>query len=243
MTRLDGRIILITGGARGQGAAHATACADEGAIVHVSDILDEDGEATAARTGGTFHHHDVTSNSEWAAVVGAIVAQHGRLDGLVNNAGIFAARGLLDTDAAVLRNLIDVNQVGTFFGMQAAAEHMLAAQTKGSIVNISSIGGMRGVPAIGYASTKWAVRGMTKSAAVELAPHGIRVNSIHPGIVETDMVSGTPPERLAHLKSAVPMGRIGRVEDVTGTVVFLLSDESAYVTGAEITVDGGLIAR
>ena len=241
MQRLHERVIVITGAADGQGAEHARACASEGAVVVVTDVDDDRGKAMAAEVDGMWLRLDVSDDDGWTDVVAAVLSAHGRIDGLVNNAGIFAAETLLDGSVDTTRRIIEINQMGTYLGMKRVAPAMVDAGG-GSIVNISSIGGMRGVPAFAYASTKWAVRGMTKSAANELAPHGVRVNSVHPGVVDTSMIEATPPERLRELAAGTPMGRIGVPGDITGPVVFLLSDESSYMTGAELVVDGGLIA-
>jgi 3alpha(or 20beta)-hydroxysteroid dehydrogenase len=241
MKRLDGRVIVITGGAQGQGAQHARSCSSEGANVVVTDIDAELAEAVATEVGGMSFGLDVADDDGWSNAVDTILSAHGRIDGLVNNAGIFAAETLLDGSVDTTRRIIEINQIGTYLGMKRVAPAMIDAGG-GSIVNISSIGGMRGVPAFAYASTKWAVRGMTKSAARELAPHRVRVNSSHPGVVDTAMIDATPPERLRELENGTPLGRIGTPDDITGPVVFLLSDESSYMTGAELVVDGGLIA-
>ncbi|MGI9623279.1 MAG: SDR family NAD(P)-dependent oxidoreductase [Acidimicrobiales bacterium] len=240
MNRLDGKTILITGASQGQGAAEARACASEGANVVVADI-DDTGRGLAAEIEGLYVHLDVSNESHWEAALQETISGFGAVHGLVNNAGIFSAETLLDGSVETTRRIIDVNQMGTYLGMKVVALEIIAAGG-GSIVNISSIGGMRGVPAFAYASTKWAVRGMTKSAAKELAPHGVRVNSVHPGLVDTAMIQATPPDRLQELAAATPLGRIAQPEDVAATVVFLLSDEASYVTGAEVVVDGGLIA-
>src|SRR5512139_149634 len=187
MGRLDGRIALITGAARGQGAAEAALFAAEGATVVLTDVLDVDGAATAKACGGTYLHHDVTSESRWDEVVAEVLRLHGRLDILVNNAGIFKTGGILNTTLADYMRVIEVNQVGVFLGMRAAAKPMVD-QGSGAIVNISSVAGMQGSPgATAYGASKWAVRGMTKGAASELGRYGVRVNSIHPGMIETPM--------------------------------------------------------
>lgn len=237
MGRLEDQVIVITGAAKGQGEVEAERCAAEGAQVVVADVLVDEGRQVAARVGGVFQKLDVSSADDWAALVRAT----DRIDGLVNNAGVFRALSMQQTDEATFRRLFEINQLGVFLGMQAVAP-VMASSGGGSIVNISSIAGMRGVPAFAYVSTKWAVRGMTKTAARELGPQGIRVNSIHPGVVQTDMLQETPPERLDELAGMTPLGRVGQPGDIAGPVVFLLSKESDYMTGAELTVDGGTIA-
>jgi 3alpha(or 20beta)-hydroxysteroid dehydrogenase len=241
MGRLDDRVIMITGGAKGQGAAEATLAAREGAHVIVADVDDDAGEATAASIGATYLHLDVSSGENWSAVVGSAVANHGRIDGLVNNAGIFAAEGLLDGSEETYRRVIEVNQHGVYLGMAAVAPVMVG-QGGGSIVNISSISGMRGHPSIAYVTSKWAVRGMTKSAARQLARYNVRVNSVHPGAIETDMLFGLGQPTVDRLVGEIPMGRTATAEELAATVMFLLSDDASYVTGAELLVDGGLIA-
>lgn len=241
MTRLEGRTIIITGAAQGQGAAEARACVAEGATVIATDVDDDLGSALAAEIGATYLHLDVADDSQWEQVVEEATSRHGHIDGLVNNAGIFAAQSIADGDLETTRRIWEVNQLGTWTGMRRVVPSMTAAGG-GSIVNISSIAAMGGYPAAAYGTSKWAVRGMTKSAAKEFAAAGIRVNSIHPGLIDTAMTDNTPPDRKVELEAAVPLGRIGQPDDLIGPVVFLLSDESAYVTGAELVVDGGLIA-
>ena len=245
MGKLDGRVALITGGARGQGAAEAALFAKEGAHVVVTDVLDDDGRKTAAACGGTFLHHDVTNEARWDEVVAAILKDHGRLDILVNNAGIFKSGGVVTTTLADYRHVIEINQVGVFLGMRAAAKPMIEAGS-GAIVNISSIAGMQGSPgAVAYGASKWAVRGMTKSAATELGRYGIRVNSIHPGLIETPMLHALPgidaggAERWVR---RIPIGRVADAHEVAKLALFLASDESSYSSGAEFIIDGGMTA-
>lgn len=240
MGRLADRVILITGAAKGQGAAEARLAGDEGAVVVVADVADAAGSRTAESIGGSYVHLDVTSAANWAEVVAAVVADHGRIDGLVNNAGIFAHDGLLGGSEETYRRVIDVNQNGVYLGMAAVAPVMVE-HGGGSIVNISSIAGMRGQHALAYVASKWAVRGMTKSAARLLARHHIRVNSVHPGAIETDMLFDLGETTVERLVDQIPMGRSAKPEEVGSTVIFLLSDEASYVTGAELVVDGGLI--
>ncbi len=204
--RLAGKVALITGGARGQGAAEGRLFAAEGADVHLTDVLVDEGRAVASEIGGSFREHDVSDADQWSAVVDDILGAHGRIDILVNNAGIFRLGGLLDTDRNLWDTTIAVNQTGVFLGMAAVAPSMVERRS-GSIINISSIAGLQGVKiAHAYAASKWAVRGMSRSAARELAPHQVRVNSIHPGIIDTPMLRqyddiGLPPI----LEEQVPM--------------------------------------
>jgi 3alpha(or 20beta)-hydroxysteroid dehydrogenase len=243
MGRLEGKVALITGGARGQGAEEARLFAVEGAQVVITDVLDDEGKQTASDIGSaaTFHHHDVTSEAEWTSVVDAVIGEHGRLDVLVNNAGILDIAPLVMTTEAAYRRVIDVNQVGTFLGMKAVVPHMVENQ-RGSIVNISSVAGLRGAPGmIAYGASKWAVRGMTKSVARECAPFGVRVNSIHPGIIETPMLEefekwGIMPQ----VMEQVPVARKAEAVEVARLALYLASDESSYSTGSEFIVDGGM---
>jgi len=245
MGRLDGKVALVTGGARGQGAEEARLFALEGASVVITDVLDDDGKATAADIGAaaTFHHHDVTSEKEWNSVVAAVLDEHGQLDVLVNNAGIFAINPMVMTTEEEYRRVIDVNQVGVFLGMKAVTPTMTDKQT-GSIINISSVAGLGGSPGmISYAASKWAVRGMSRSAAMELAPFHVRVNSIHPGIIETPMLEefarwGIMPQ----VMERIPLGRSAEAIEVARLALFLASDESSYCTGSEFTIDGGMKA-
>jgi 3alpha(or 20beta)-hydroxysteroid dehydrogenase len=243
--RLSGKIAIVTGGARGQGAAEARLFAAEGATVVVTDVLADEGLAVATEIRGTFLQHDVSSEDAWRKVVGQVLETHRRVDVLVNNAGIFRRGSLRTTTLAEYRRVIDINQIGVFLGMQAVAPAMVE-QKSGSIVNISSIAGILGSGgAIAYGASKWAVRGMTKAAALELAKHGVRVNSIHPGMIDTEMmteVTGGDTERFGRLERGVPLGRVAAPEEVARLALFLASDDSSYCTASEFVVDGGVIA-
>jgi 3alpha(or 20beta)-hydroxysteroid dehydrogenase len=244
MGKLDGRVALITGGARGQGAAEAELFASEGARVIVTDVLDDDGKQTAARVGGKYLHHDVTDEARWKEVVDDVVQDHGRLDILINNAGIYRREGLREISLATYRQVIDINQVGVFLGMRAVADTM-AAHRWGAIVNISSIAGLRGGGGFAYVASKWAVRGMTKAAAIQLAPLGIRVNSIHPGLIETPMLHELPgidSGQADRYMERIPLGRFAEAREVAKLAFFLASDDSSYSTGAEFIIDGGMTA-
>ncbi len=241
MARFDNKIILISGGARGQGAAEARLLVAEGAKVVISDVLDAAGNALAGELGpaARYVHQDVTSEADWAAAIGAAEALGG-LHGLVNNAGIYIPKTLADTDTALFERHMRINQLGCFLGMRDVAGPMQRSGG-GAIVNISSTAGLRGSPgAIAYSATKWALRGMTKAAALEYAPRGIRVNSVHPGPIDTDMLNVRTPEQNQRRTQMVPMKRMGTAEEVAKLVAFLLSDDSSYITGAEVTVDGGV---
>lgn len=243
MARLDGKVALITGGARGQGEAEGRLFRSEGAVVYLTDVLHREGTALASDIGATFLEHDVADVDHWETVTKQIVADHGRIDILINNAGIFRMAGLGDTDRDLWDSMIAINQTGVFLGMQAVSPHMVASGS-GSIINISSIAGLRGAAgAFAYGASKWAVRGMTKSAAAELAPQGVRVNSIHPGIINTAMVDEFDRVGVRDaVRARIPMGREAEAADVASMALFLASDESDYCTGSEFIVDGGMTA-
>lgn len=241
MTRFRDKVVLISGGARGQGAAEARLLVAEGAKVVIGDLREDAGRRLAAELGpaAAFVRHDVTDEAEWRRAVAAAEALGG-LHGLVNNAGIFIPRTLLETDTALFEQHTRVNQFGCFLGMKAVVGAMERAGG-GSIVNISSVAGLRGAPgAFAYSATKWALRGMTKAAAVELAPRRIRVNSVHPGPIDTEMLNVRSVEENERRVRQVPMKRLGTAEEVARLVLFLLSDDSAYITGAEMAIDGGV---
>ena len=248
--RLEGKVALISGGARGQGAVEAKLFASEGASVVIGDILDDAGrqvEAEIAESGGnaTYVHLDVTSESQWNDAVSAAVERYGKLDILVNNAGILIRAGVEDTTEEDWDRIMDINGKGVFLGTKAAIPAMREAGG-GSIINISSIAGMQGSPgATAYSATKGAVRILTKSTAVQYAKEGIRCNSVHPGLIYTDMTRDTldTPEGEREWRARVPMGHIGVAEDVAKGVLFLASDESSYMTGSELVIDGGITAQ
>ncbi len=220
------------------GAAHARLLVAEGAKVVIGDILDDEGKALAGELGDAarFVHLDVTAPEDWAAAVSTAVGEFGKLDVLVNNAGIVNGNSLRKFELEQWRRILDVNLTGTFLGMQAAVDPMIAAGG-GSIVNVSSIEGLRGAPwAHGYVASKWGVRGLAKSAALELAQHNIRVNSLHPGLIRTPMTATIPDDLVT-----IPLGRPAQPEEVATFVLFLASDESSYATGSEFVVDGGLV--
>ncbi|MBD2895428.1 glucose 1-dehydrogenase [Spirillospora sp. NPDC000708] len=238
MGRVDGKIALISGGARGIGAAAARALVAEGAKVVLGDILDEEGKAVADELGDAARHvHlDVTSPDDWTAAVQAAVAEFGGLNVLFNNAGIANGATIQRFSLEKWQKIIDINLTGPFLGIRAAADALIAAGG-GSIINTSSIEGLRGTAwAHGYVASKWGLRGLTKSVAMELAPHGVRVNSLHPGLIRTPLTDGIPDDMIP-----VPLGRPGLPEDVASFVVFLASDESSYATGTEFVIDGGTV--
>lgn len=240
--RLEGKVAIITGAAQGQGAHEARAFIAEGAKVMLTDV--KEGVLDLARELGDAARgmkHDVSDEDQWNAVVAETIAAFGKVDILVNNAGIFAPGAVTETTKASYVAHFNVNQLGTFLGMKAVIPAM-KANGSGSIINICSGAGQRGYPdMISYLSTKWAVRGMTKGTARELAPFKIRVNSIHPGIIDTPMIGGAAGDAdlMKGIIASVPLGRIGTTDDVVEPVIYLASDASSYVTGAEMTMDGG----
>ena len=245
--RLDGKVALVTGAARGQGEAEVRLFAREGATVVVADVLDVEGQAVADSIGSqaSYLHLDVTDEDNWRSVVDGIVGAHGGIQVLVNNAGIAHNASLVNTTLDDYRAVVDVNQTGVFLGMRAVAEPMRDSGG-GAIVNISSIDGIVGMTGLlPYVASKFAVRGMTKAAALELGPWGIRVNSVHPGLIETPMLhlGGETVDRgIARMVEHFPLRRVGAPSEVASVALFLACDDSAYCTGAEVVVDGGIIA-
>jgi len=242
--RLRGKVALITGGAGGIGACAARRLAEEGAELLLTDA-DAEGAHRAAQELGEHaasRGHDVTSEADWEAVTGWALGLHGRVDVLVNNAGVFLAAPLTETSLQDFRRVIDVNLTGVFLGMRALAPTM-STQRAGSIINVSSVAGLMGSPYLAaYAASKWAVRGITKVVAKELAGFGIRVNSVHPGQIDTDMNASqraATPELVDKLIRTIPLRRIGTPEEVAHVVAYLASDESIYMTGSELVIDGG----
>ena len=244
--RLTGKVAIVTGAARGQGEADVRRFVAEGAKVLATDVLADHGEAIAAELGDSvlFATHDVADEAQWAAVVSEAERTFGGVDILVNNAGIARMAPLIDMTTEDYLDVIKVNQVGVFFGMRAVAPAM-QRRGGGSIVNISSVDGMTGMAnVIGYVASKFAVRGMTKTAALELGALGIRVNSVHPGGVDTPMIRPPGFEGVDYdaMFSRLPIPRCGTPEDIASLVLFLASDESSYITGSEHVIDGGLLA-
>lgn len=246
--RLDGKVALVSGGASGIGAAHARVFAAEGAKLVAGDLQEDKGravvEAVNANGGeAVFVHLDVARQADWERAVGEAVSRFGKLTTLINNAGIYWPRGTEEETLEGWNAMISVNQTGVWLGMKAAVPAMREAGG-GAIVNISSLYGLIGSPgSITYHATKGAVRLMTKSAALEYVKAGIRVNSIHPGQIDTPILSGLTPDQNEQIKAATPMGRLGRPEEIAYGSLYLCSDEAAYTTGAELVIDGGWFAQ
>ncbi|MFE6501106.1 SDR family oxidoreductase [Kitasatospora sp. NPDC057738] len=244
MNDLTGKTVIVTGGARGLGAEAARLAVASGANVVITDVLEEDGRTVAAELGerARFVRHDVTSEEDWQRVVDFAVAEFGALHGLVNNAGISTGTLLADESVEHFRKVLDINLTGVFIGMKTAVPAMRAAGG-GSIVNISSAAGLMGLAlTAGYGASKWGVRGLSKIGAVELGTERIRVNSVHPGMTYTPMTASVGIRRGEGNYPNTPMGRVGEASEIAGAVVYLLSDDSSYVTGAELAVDGGWTA-
>ncbi|MHB9860979.1 SDR family NAD(P)-dependent oxidoreductase [Streptomyces sp. YIM S03343] len=253
MGKLDGRVVLVTGAARGQGEQEARLFTAEGARVVVADILDDQGEELAKELGALYVHLDVGREDDWRAAVARVKEAYGRIDGLVNNAGILRFNALLDTPLDEFLQVVTVNQVGCFLGIKTVAPEIRAAGG-GTIVNTASYTAVTGMAAVGsYAATKHAVLGLTRVAALELAPHRIRVNAVCPGAVDTPMSNparldpDADPEEMSRAldelyRKLVPLGRIGRPEEVARLALFLSCDDSSYITGQPFVIDGGWLA-
>ncbi|MFF5440776.1 SDR family NAD(P)-dependent oxidoreductase [Streptomyces achromogenes] len=251
MGKLDGRVVLVTGAARGQGEQEARLFCAEGARVAVADVLDERGAALAEEIGALYVHLDVGTEDGWAEAVAEVKRAYGRLDGLVNNAGILRFNALVDTPLAEFMQVVQVNQVGCFLGMKTVAPELADG---GTIVNTASYTALTGMAAVGaYAAAKHAVLGLTRVAALELASRRIRVNAICPGAVDTAMSNparldpdADPQETRRALdelyRGLVPLGRIGQPEEVARLALFLTSDDSSYITGQPFVIDGGWLA-
>lgn len=244
MARLKGKVAIITGGARGMGAATVRVFCAEGAKVVIADVLDAEGQKLAAELKGqaVFVHHDVTDEASWAKVI-AETSKLGPIDVLVNNAGVLLFKTIADTSKADFERVIGINLNGTFLGVKLVGADMLK-RGRGSIVNISSADGMKGANGLGaYCASKWGIRGLTRVAAMEYGHKGVRVNSVHPGGIDTAM--GNPyAEAKAEVNkryTMVPLQRVGDPEEVAKTSLFLASDDSSYLCGAEIAVDGGML--
>jgi 3alpha(or 20beta)-hydroxysteroid dehydrogenase len=247
MGLLDGKVAIITGAARGQGAAAARLFVDEGAHVVVADVTDDAGHGLAESLGDAarYRHLDVSNEHAWAAVVDETVRTLGSVNLLVNNAGVLHFSAVEDTTLADYERVVRINQFGCFLGMRAVIAPMTAAGG-GSIVNISSVEGLAGMPyTLAYAASKFAIRGMTKVAALELGSRGIRVNSVHPGMIDTKMVQdaiGGHEVDVTPVTKKLAIKRVGRADEIAELVLFLASDRSSYCTGAEFVADGGSTA-
>ena len=248
MGRLDGKVALITGGARGMGKSHVRQFVAEGARVVFGDVLDDKGEYVAAKLPAgscRYVHHDVTSESQWAAAVSTALTAFGKLDVLVNNAGILTFAPIAEMTLNSFRRVLDVNAVGCWLGMKAVIDPMTKAGG-GSIINVSSIEGFTGAAGLSaYSASTFAVRGMTKAAAQELGQFGIRVNSVHPGGVLTRMVVESEDARAESAEAfmkAMPLHRFAEPVEISRLVAYLASDESSYSTGSEFVADGGLLS-
>lgn len=244
--RFKGKVAVVTGGARGMGAATVRLFANEGAHVIIADVLDADGQALADQIGdaATFHHLDVSSEADWATLVSSVMAQHGRIDALVNNAAVVTFAPIVDLTAELIDRVLGINVKGAMLGLKHIGGIMCEAG-RGAIVNISSVDGLRGANSLSlYSSSKWAVRGMTKTAALEFGHRGVRVNSVHPGGVNTMMGNpqGLTGADVNFGYERVPLQRIGEPEEIAAASLFLCSDDASYITGAELAVDGGWAA-
>ncbi|MFJ4832381.1 SDR family NAD(P)-dependent oxidoreductase [Streptomyces sp. NPDC088747] len=256
MGKLDGRVVLVTGAARGQGEQEARLFVAEGAEVLVADVLDDQGEALAKEIGARYVHLDVSLEEDWLAAVAAATSAYGRIDGLVNNAGILRFNELVDTPLEEFQRVVQVNQVGVFLGIKTLAPE-IAAAGGGTIVNTASYAGLTGMAMVGaYSATKHAIIGLTRVAALELAAKGIRVNAVCPGAIDTAMSNparldpGADPADGAAASEAldglyrklVPLGRIGRPQEVARLALFLTGEDSSYITGQPFVIDGGWLA-
>lgn len=247
---MEGKIAIITGAARGMGAAHARRLHSEGAIVVATDIREEEGRALAEECGANFAflQHDVADRGRWDDIVRETEDRFGPVSILVNNAGIPSFETLESASVDAYRRVIEINQFSIFYGMQAIVPSMRRAGG-GTIINVSSTLGMIAAPGVfPYVASKWAIRGMTKAAALELAADRIRVNSVHPGAIETPAfleAVGSDPGAMDALVGGgkVPFARVAAADEVSGIVAFLASDDSSYCTGCEYVVDGGLTAQ
>jgi 3alpha(or 20beta)-hydroxysteroid dehydrogenase len=253
MGKLDGRVVLVTGAARGQGEQEARLFRAEGADVVVADVLDDRGETLAKEIGALHVHLDVSREDDWTAAVAAAKEAYGRIDGLVNNAGVLRFNSLVETPLDEFMQVVRVNQVGVFLGIKAVAPEIVAAGG-GTIVNTASYAGLTGMAYVGaYSATKHAIVGLTRVAALELAGKGIRVNAVCPGAIDTAMSNPAQLDPTANTEEAaealgelyrklVPLGRIGKAEEVARLALFLSSDDSSYITGQPFVIDGGWLA-
>jgi 3alpha(or 20beta)-hydroxysteroid dehydrogenase len=242
---LEGKVVVVTGGARGQGSAEVAALARAGATVLATDVLDADGEQladalTAEGLAVGYRHLDVRDADGWTALAEELRTRHGRVDALVNNAGVAGRDRLPDVDLQAWDRTFAINVTGPLLGIQALVPLMPAGA---SIVNVCSVAALSGHVAAAYTASKWALRGLSRSASLELGPRGIRVNAVMPGLVETPLMANASPAFRAAALAEIPLGRTGTVDDVAPLMVFLVSDASSYMTGAELVVDGGMTAH
>lgn len=245
--RVAGKVALITGAAQGMGAAHARALAREGANVAIADIAAEAGRQLAAELGragaeASYHDHDVTDAGAWTELVAAVEQRHGPIDVLVSNAGVQVRSVGIEADDDEWAKVTGINQRGVFLGMRAVIPSMVQSGG-GSIVNVASVAALVGMSgSIPYQASKAAVLGLTRGAAVSYGRDGIRVNAICPGLVVTGMTQSASAEAVEALKAKIPLGRDGQPEEISAAVVFLASDESSYITGVALPIDGGFVA-
>jgi 3alpha(or 20beta)-hydroxysteroid dehydrogenase len=245
MPKLTGKVVVVTGGARGQGAAEVEALAREGAVVIATDVLDEEGTTLAKALAGEgfaveYVHLDVRDQQAWELLAAHVENQYGRVDGLVNNAGVAARERLPHVSIEQWQLTFDINVTGPMLGIQALVPLMSPGS---SIVNICSVAAMAGHAAAAYTSSKWALRGLTRTASLELGSQGIRVNAVMPGLIDTPLMASASPAFADAAIAEVPLGRMGVPADIAPTIVFLVSDDSSYYNGAEIVIDGGLTAH
>lgn len=245
MARLQNKVAIVTGGARGMGAATARLFVEQGAKVMIADLLEADGAKLASELGASarFLRHDVSDEHSWQRVIDETVKAFGHIDVLVNNAGVLLFRTLAETSKADFERVVGINLTGTFLGVKMVGAHLIA-QGRGSIINVSSVDGMKGANGLGaYSSSKWGIRGLTRVAAMEYGHKGVRVNSVHPGGIDTAMGNpyGEAKAEVNKRYGMVPMQRVGEPAEVAQASLFLASDESSYLCGAEIAVDGGML--
>lgn len=243
MGRLTDKVMIITGGAQGMGEVHAKKAIAEGAKVVITDINEEKGQKTSEALGeqALFIKHDVTKQEDWERVVDQVLKQWDKIDVLVNNAGITYNQSIEELSLEDYMKIVNINQVSVFLGIKTVSR-VMKQQENGAIINISSMNGLVG-GAIGYTDTKFAVRGMTKAAASALSPFNIRVNSVHPGVIQTPMLEQEDvKEAVQRFEKSIPMRRIAQPEEVSNLVCFLASDEASYSTGSEFVIDGGITA-
>jgi len=245
--RVAGKVALITGAARGMGAGHARALAREGARVAIADIATEAGELLADELGSadgraSYHDHDVTDADAWLQLVASVESTHGPIDVLVNNAGVQVRSAGIEADDAEWEKVTAVNQRGVFLGMRAVIPGMVR-KGGGSIINVASVAALVGMPgSIPYQASKAAVLGLTRGAAVTYGPDNVRVNAICPGLVVTGMTESASSAAVEAMKAQIPLRRDGRPDEISGAVVFLASDDSSYITGVVLPIDGGFVA-